>query len=206
VTIIVRHVIGKLDAAASRLCHDPHFNGRSTCGKPVAVHRQPMSLGKVGEHRRIATSGNDAPGRRIRLKPVLLKVFVPRHAMHAILSIQHVVRPTPRIEDRRRGRQLLEATSGFLATRAVAGGGEYRPSNRLQLNLAASAYRVASLFPVHGDRLGEACLQMYCGASKNVFSAARGDTPTVQGMQQLAPQPILARGERCRRRGGWFLF
>ena len=73
VTIIIRQVISKLDAVSAVLCHDPHFKGRSACRKAVPVHRQPMSLGKVEEHSRIATCGNDPPGRRIRLEPVLFK-------------------------------------------------------------------------------------------------------------------------------------
>src|SRR5260370_24157924 len=58
------------------------------------------------------------------------------------------------IEDGWRGRQLLEATSGFLATRAIAGGGQNRPADCLQFHLAASAYlrEVFLLFLVHCDR------------------------------------------------------
>jgi len=67
VTTIVRQVIGKLDADAPLFCHDPHLKWRRTCRKAVPVHRQPMSLGKVEEHSRIATCGNDPPGRRISL-------------------------------------------------------------------------------------------------------------------------------------------
>jgi len=53
-----------------------------------------------------------------------------------------------------RGKQLLEATSGFLATRAIAGGGQNRPADCLQFHLAASAYlgEVFLLFLVHCDR------------------------------------------------------
>src|SRR3981189_116159 len=87
VTIIVRQVISKLDAVSSVLCHDPHFEGRSACRKAVPVHRQPMSLGKVEEHSRIATCGNDPPGRGFTLEPVLFKILVPRHTLHSILSI-----------------------------------------------------------------------------------------------------------------------
>jgi hypothetical protein len=49
---------------------------------------------------------------------------------------------------------LLEATSGFLATRAIAGGGQNRPADCLQFHLAASAYRgeVILLFPAHCNR------------------------------------------------------
>jgi hypothetical protein len=49
---------------------------------------------------------------------------------------------------------LLEATSGFLATRAIAGGGQNRPADCLQFHLAASAYlgEVFLLFLVHCDR------------------------------------------------------
>jgi hypothetical protein len=49
---------------------------------------------------------------------------------------------------------LLEATSGFLATRAIAGGGQNRPADCFQFHLAASAYlkEVFLLFLVHCDR------------------------------------------------------
>jgi hypothetical protein len=49
---------------------------------------------------------------------------------------------------------LLEAASGFLATRAIAGGGQNRPADCLQSHLAASAYlgEVFLLFLVHCDR------------------------------------------------------
>src|SRR5258708_2439536 len=154
VTIIVRQVIRNLDAASSVLCHDPHFEGRSACRKAVPIHRQPMSLGKVEEHSRIATCGNDPPGRRIRLEPVLFKILVPRHTLHSILSIQDVVCSTVGIEHGWRGSQLLEAASGFLATRTIAGGGQNRPADRLQSHLAASAYlgEVVLLFLVQCDR------------------------------------------------------
>ena len=49
---------------------------------------------------------------------------------------------------------MLEATSGFLATRAIAGDGQNRPADCLQFHLAASAYlgEVFLLFLVHCDR------------------------------------------------------
>jgi hypothetical protein len=71
---------------------------------------------------------------------VLFEKLLPRHASHAILSVQDVVRSTVGIEDGWRGSKLLEATSGFLATGAIAGHGQDRPANRLQLHLSASAY------------------------------------------------------------------
>ncbi len=153
-TIIIRQVISERDAISPVSCHDPHFKGWRTCRKAVPVHRQPMSLGKVEEHCRIATCGNDPPGRRIRLEPVLFKILLPRHTLHSILSIQDVVCSTVGIEDGRRGRKLLEATSGFLATRAIARGGQNRSADRLQFHLAASAHpgKLFLLFLVHGDR------------------------------------------------------
>jgi hypothetical protein len=154
VTGIIRHVISKYDAISPGLCHDPHFKGRRICRKAVPVHRQPMSLGKVEEHGRVATGGDDPPGRRISLEPVLSEIRLPRRTLHAILSIQDVACSTVGIEDGWRGRQLLEMTSGLLATRAIAGGGQNRPADRLQLHLAASAYpgEVFLLFLVHYDR------------------------------------------------------
>ena len=153
VTGIVRQVIRKRDAISSVSCHDPHLNGRSICRKAVPVHRKPMSPGKVDKHSRIATCGNDPPGRRTRLEPVFFEILLPRHTLHAILSIQDVVCSTVAIKDAWRGRQLLEAASGFLATRAIAGGGQNRPADCLQFHLAASAGldEAFLLFLVHGS-------------------------------------------------------
>src|SRR6202171_5775892 len=113
-----------------------------------------MSLGEVEEHCRIATCGNDPPGRGIKLEPVLFEILLPRDALHSILSIYDVVCSTVGIEHGWRGSQLLEAASGFLATRAIAGGGQNRPADCLQSHLAASAYlgEVFLLFLVHCDR------------------------------------------------------
>jgi hypothetical protein len=49
---------------------------------------------------------------------------------------------------------MFEAASGFLATRAIAGGSQNRPTDCLQFHLAASAYlgEVLLLFLVHCDR------------------------------------------------------
>ena len=154
VTIIIRQVISKRDALSSISCHDSHFKRRSTCRKAAPVHRQPMPFGKVEEHCRIAACGDDPPGRRIRLEPVLLKILLPRHTVHSILSIQDVVRSTVGIEHGGRGRQSLEAASGFLATRAIAAGGQNRPADCLQFHLAASAClgEVFLLFLVHCNR------------------------------------------------------
>jgi hypothetical protein len=114
-----------------------------------------MSLGKVEEHSRIATCGKDPPSRRLRLEPVFFKILLPRHTSHSILSIQDVVSSTVGIENGGRGWQLLEPTSGFLATHAIARGGQNRPADSLQFHLAASAYpgEVFLLFLVHCDRL-----------------------------------------------------
>ena len=85
---------------------------------------------------------------------MLFKILLPRHTLHSILSIQDVVCSTVGIEDGWRGRQLPEATSGFLATRAIAAGGQNRPADCLQFHLAASAYpgEVFLLFLVHCNR------------------------------------------------------
>ena len=91
VTIIIWQVISKLDALSSVSCHDPHFRGWSVCRNAVSVNRQPMSLGKIEKHCRIATCSNDSPGRGIRPEPVLFKMLVPYHTLHSILSIQEVV-------------------------------------------------------------------------------------------------------------------
>lgn len=153
-TIIIRQVIGKRDAVSPVSCHHPHFEGWRSCRKAVPVDRQPMSLGKVEEHSRIATCGNDPPSRRLRLEPVLFEILLPRYTSHAILSIKDVLSSTVGIEDAGRGRQLLEPPSGFLATRAIAGGSQNRPADGFQFHLAASAYpgEVFLLFLIHGDR------------------------------------------------------
>jgi hypothetical protein len=146
----IRHVVVKRDTLSPVSCHDPHFNGRSTRRKSVPVQRQPMSLGEVGEHCRIAACGKHPPGRRLGLEPVLIEMLVSGHALHAILSIQEAVRSAAGIEHGRRGRQLLEAASDFLATRAITGGGQDRPAERLQFHLAAPACR-GEMFQVHGE-------------------------------------------------------
>ena len=71
---------------------------------------------------------------------MLFKMLLPRHTSHSILSIQDVVCSTVGIEHGRRGSQLLEAASGFLATCAIAGGGQNWPADCLQFHFAASAY------------------------------------------------------------------
>src|ERR1700682_354329 len=113
-----------------------------------------MSLGEVEEHCRIATCGNDPPGRGIKLEPVLFEILLPRDALHSILSIYDVVCSTVGIEHGLRGSQLLEAASGFLATRAIAGCGQNRPADRLKFHLAALAYLAewVFLFLFHFDR------------------------------------------------------
>ena len=85
---------------------------------------------------------------------MLFQMHLPRHASHAILSIQDVIRSTIGIEDGRRGRPLLEATSGFLAICAIAGGGQDRSADDLQFHLAAAARpgEMFLLFLVHCNR------------------------------------------------------
>src|SRR5215471_8967578 len=87
VTAVVRHVIGKRDAGAPLPCHDAQFKWRRVCRKAVAEHRQPVSLGEVEKHCRIAALGNDASGGGIGLEPMLFKILVPHHALYSILSI-----------------------------------------------------------------------------------------------------------------------
>jgi len=84
---MIRQVIGKLDADAPLICHDPHFNWRRAGRKPVPVHRQPVPFGEIKEHRRIAARGNNPPGRGIRFEPMLFKIVLPGYTLHAILSI-----------------------------------------------------------------------------------------------------------------------
>src|SRR5258706_14318353 len=57
------------------------------------------------------------------------------------------------IEHGRRGSQLLEPASGFLAARTIAGAGKNRRPNCLEFHLAALAYRgkVLVLLLVHCD-------------------------------------------------------
>src|SRR5215470_4645785 len=95
--------------------------------------------------------GNDPSGGGIGLEPMLFKILLPRHALHAILSIEDQACSTVGIEHGRRRSQLLEPTSGFLATRAIAGAGQNRRADCLELHLTALANRgeVFVLFLVH---------------------------------------------------------
>jgi hypothetical protein len=151
VTAIIRQVIGELDASAPLVCHDPHFKWRRACRKAVPVQRQPVPFGEVEEHRRIAARGNDPSGRGIGLEPMLFEQLLPHHTLHTILSIENEACSTVRIEHGRGGGQLLEPPSGFLAACAIAGAGQNRLPNCLELDLAASARRgkVFVLFLVH---------------------------------------------------------
>src|SRR5271166_2301123 len=139
VTTIVRQVIGKLDADAPLFWHHPHFKWRRACRKAVPEHRQPVSLGEVEEHCRITALGDDPSGGGIGLEPMLFKILLPHNASHAILSIQDQACSAVGIEHGRRRSQLLELTSGFLATRAVAGSGQNRRADGLEFHLTALA-------------------------------------------------------------------
>jgi hypothetical protein len=168
-TSIIRHVISKLDAASPLCCHDPHFKRRGACRKTVPVQCQPVPLGEVEEHCRIATCGNDSSGSGLRLEPMLFKRLLPHDTLHSILSIEDEVCSTAGIEHGRRGSQMLEPASGFLATRAIAGAGQNRLADGFQSHLAASAHRgeVVVLFPVHCDRpFLRSDLQSYLGVSQ----------------------------------------
>jgi hypothetical protein len=136
VTTIVRNVIRKLDADAPLFCHDPHFKWRRACRKAIPEPRQPVALGEVEEHCRITALGNDPSGGGIGPEPMLFKILMPHHALHSILSIQDQACSTVGIEHGRRRSQLLELTSGFLATRAIAGAGQNRRADCLELHLS----------------------------------------------------------------------
>jgi hypothetical protein len=154
VTAIIRHVIGKLDSTSSLFRHDPHFQGWRVFRKAVPVDCQPVSFGEIEKHCRIATCGDDPPGRGIRPEPMLFKIRLPHHTLHAVLSIQDEVCRAVGIEHCRRGSQMLEPAPGFLATPAIAGAGQNRPTGCLQFYPAASAYRgeVFVLRLLHCDR------------------------------------------------------
>ena len=141
VSLVTRHVLWQFDAGAALSGHDPHVKRRRAFRESVSIHRQPMPSGEVEKHCRIAAGGNDPPGRGVQLEPVLSEVFLPRHALHAILSNQDQARSTIGIEHRWRGRQLFELVAGLLATRAIAGRRQNRPPDRLKFHLAALASR-----------------------------------------------------------------
>ena len=158
---MVRQVTSEFDAVSSLCRHESHLKGRRTGWKAVPINCQPVPLGEVEEHCRIAARGNDPPRRGIRLEPVLSEKLLPLCAVHAILSIQDVVGPAVGIERGRRRSKLLKPASGFLTTFAVAGGGQNRPAEQLQFHLAASTYRreMFVLFPVH---CGAVCENRSC--------------------------------------------
>ena len=84
---MVRQVIGKLNAGASLFYHDPHFKWWCVRPKAITEHREPVPLGEVEEHCRITAGGNDPPGGRLGLEPMLFEMLLPHHALHPILSI-----------------------------------------------------------------------------------------------------------------------
>lgn len=107
---------------------------------------------------------------------------------------------------------MLEATSGFLATRAIAGGGQNRPADCLQCHLAASAYlgEVFLLFLVHCDRpfLGpvyEVILALVRnGLQTSSLVPARSVSPSTTDMARLhrnvgfVPNPDIALERKSR--------
>ena len=151
---MVRQVTGELDAVSSLGRHEPHLNGRRTGWNAVPINRQPVPLGEVEEHCRIAARGDDPPRRGIRLEPVLAEKRLALYTAHAILSNQDVVGSAVGIARGRRRSELLKPVSGFLTTFAVTGGGQNRPAGQLQFDLAASAYRREMFVPfsVHCGR------------------------------------------------------
>src|SRR4029077_17369779 len=115
---------------------------------------------------------DDPSGGGIGLEPMLFKILLPHHALHSILSIQDQACSTVGIEHGRRRSQLLELTSGFLATRAVAGPGQNRRADWLEFHLAALGHReeMYVLFLVHGSFpfLGSHSLEYLLSVVQNV--------------------------------------
>ena len=140
-TTIIWYVIGKRDADPPLVCHHSHVEPRRAGRKPIPEHRQPVSLGEVEKHCRIAAGGNDSSGGRLGLEPMLFEILPPQHASHAILSIEDHACSTVGIEHGRCRRQLLESMSGVLAARAIAGHGQNRRADDLEFHLAALAHR-----------------------------------------------------------------
>src|SRR5262245_5718154 len=91
---------------------------------------------------------------------MLFKILLPHHALHSILSIEDQGCSTVGIENGRRRSQLLELTSCFLATRAIAGAGQNRWADCLELHLTALAHRgeVFVLFLVHCTFPSHSCV------------------------------------------------
>ena len=86
---------------------------------------------------------------------------------------------------------MLEATSGFLATRAIAGGGQNRPADCLQFHLAASAYlgEVFLLFLVHCDRpfVGPV-YEVILALVRNVRNGSFSDIARLTGLHEEKPE------------------
>jgi hypothetical protein len=73
---------------------------------------------------------------------------------------------------------VFEAASGFLATRAIAGGSQNRPADCLQFHLAAWTYlgEVLLLFQVHRDRpFVDPVYEVILALLRNVRNASEGD-------------------------------
>jgi hypothetical protein len=129
---------------------------------------------------------------------VLAQIFLPRHALHAILSIQEVVCSTAGIEHGRGGIQLLEAMSRFLATRAIAAGGQNWPADSFQFHLAASAYRrqLFLLFLVHGDYpfVGPVYISILMIARRAINMDRFGSRPLINAVTAAAVCHVYSAG------------
>ena len=129
---------------------------------------------------------------------MFFKIFLPRRALHAILSVQDVIRSAVGIEHRWRRSQLLEAASSFLATCAIAGGSQNRLTHCFQFDLAASARlgEVFLLFLVHGDCpfVGPVCISILMIARRAINMDRFGSRPLINAVTAAAVCHVYSAG------------
>src|SRR5581483_11967219 len=140
--------------------HQPHGCRREIARNARAIHCEPVPLGEVEEHGRVATACNHAPCRRIRFEPPLFQQIPALEAADAILAVEDVVRAAVIAQNRIGPRLRLISMTCFLATRAIANAAQnWRPDD-LELYFAAATIRRDALirhrstlipsFPTHG--------------------------------------------------------
>ncbi len=138
---MVRDIVGKNDIVSLRLGADAHLQRRHVAAKPPAVHREPMTLLQIQEHRGIATRGDEPAGRGALVDLVGAEKRLDLEIVHAVLAIQQEVSSSVDIQNGSCPRQRLDLQAARLAVFAVAGDMQDGLANRSKLDSAARTLR-----------------------------------------------------------------
>src|SRR5262249_47816691 len=150
--------------------HQPHGCRGDIVGKAAAIYGEPVTLGEVEEHGRVATARVHSPGRRTRLRPSLLKEVPALDAAYSILAIENVVRAAILGQDRIDAGHCLMPSTCLLAAGAITNASQNWSPDNLELYFAAAARR-------RGELIGHF-------ASSSIYARTRGAAALATMAQQ----------------------